>query len=142
MKSSPLKKTRSKFAATTNELSFVLQPSKIAGVGVFARHGIRKGTKLRLFPGANSRVISLKKVGEQKNFFDTYCVFDVAEQAYYCPADFGNMEIGWYLNHATKPNAEHRNFIYFAKNNISAGEEITIDYGTIEEDFVAWKSKK
>jgi len=43
------------------------------------------------------------------------------------------MEFGWFLNHSKKPNAYHKNYEYYALNNIKAGEEITVDYNTLEE---------
>ena len=39
---------RHKIMDTTNEFSFVLKPSE-HGIGVFAAHGIKAGTFLRLF---------------------------------------------------------------------------------------------
>ena len=50
-----------------------------------------------------------------------------------CPKDFGCMEIGWYLNHSKTPNAYHRNYEYYALRDIKTGEEITVDYNTLEE---------
>jgi hypothetical protein len=49
------------------------------------------------------------------------------------PDDFGCMPIGWYLNHSKDPNAAHEDFLYYASRDIRAGEEILIDYETLEE---------
>ncbi len=43
------------------------------------------------------------------------------------------MEIGWYVNHSNTPNAHHLNYKYYALRDIKAGEEIVIDYNTLEE---------
>ena len=50
-----------------------------------------------------------------------------------CPNDFSHMSIGWYLNHSSNPNAEHKNYVYYSIRDIKAGEEILIDYNTLEE---------
>ena len=49
------------------------------------------------------------------------------------PKDFGQMEIGWYINHSGTPNAHHVDYKYFASCNIAEGSEITIDYNTLGE---------
>jgi SET domain-containing protein len=43
------------------------------------------------------------------------------------------MEVGWFLNHSDKPNAYHENYEYYALRDIKEGEEITIDYNSLEE---------
>lgn len=98
---------------------------------MFAVHAIRKGTKLRLFP-ASDRVRRIRSLPRGKEQFLRYCVEH--EGTIYAPADFGRMSIGWYLNHSKRPNAHHRNYVYFASRDIRAGEEITIDYRTLESE--------
>ena len=119
----------SKFLATTNELSFTLLPSKIQGVGVFAAHNIKKGTRLRFFPGKTRFIPHPKKPFNElkQKFLNRYCAED--RKGYFCADDFGKMAIGWFLNHADSPNSffdEKCN--YFTKRNIKKGEEITVDY--------------
>lgn len=43
------------------------------------------------------------------------------------------MDIGWHLNHSKNPNAGHKNYDYYALKDIQKGEEIVIDYETLEE---------
>ncbi len=44
------------------------------------------------------------------------------------------MPIGWYLNHAKVPNASRdKSYRWYASRDIKAGEEITIDYNSLEE---------
>ena len=43
------------------------------------------------------------------------------------------MSVIRYLNHSKTPNAYHKNYNYYALRDIKAGEEITIDYNTLEE---------
>ena len=44
------------------------------------------------------------------------------------------MHVGWYLNHLKESNAFRDNdFKWYAMRGIKAGEEITIDYNSLEE---------
>ncbi len=114
---------------TTNEFSFMLKPSK-HGIGVFAVHNIPKDTYLRLFGDIKPDYRPLPKEAVPLPF-RMYCA-DRGEMLS-CPLDFGVMPVGWYLNHSSVPNAKHSNYEYFAVRDIREGEEITIDYNTLEE---------
>lgn len=125
--------TSGTFRNETTEVSFVLRPSPHDGVGVFCTHGIRKGTVLRLFSGPDPRLATHACMAEDPvlAIFSHHYGIDT-EEGCYIPHDFGCMEIGWYLNHSASPNAcRDRDNRYFAGRDIAAGEEITIDYGTI-----------
>ena len=111
-------------ATKTDEFSFLLKPSTIEGVGVFAAHNIKQGTRLRLFWAKEMRV--LKKVAPQ---FRRYGI--KTGNLHHYPQNFGRMSIGCYLNHSTQPNAFHKDYIYYASRAIKKGEEILIDYGTL-----------
>ncbi len=118
---------------TTNEFSFILKPTK-RGVGVFAVYNISGGAFLRLFgketptSKRHSRMVPKKDIPKS---FQEYCV-DRGKNML-CPEDFGAMPLGWYLNHSLTPNVVHQNYNFYATKNITAGEEITIDYNTLEE---------
>ena len=116
----------------TDEFSFLLKPSE-HGIGVFATHDIKAGTYLRLF-GEETEATDVSVVRNKKDvpeLFSQYCV-DRGD-ALRCPRDFGRMEVGWHLNHSSTPNAYHRNYDYYARRDILAGEEILIDYNSLEE---------
>lgn len=120
-------------STNTNEFSFILKPTQ-HGVGVFAAHAIAKGAALRLFGdeeslAERSRMLSQAEVPEA---FQDYCMHRAGGQLV-CPKDFGSMPIGWYLNHSQEPNAIHRDFRWYAARDIAAGEEILIDYSSLEE---------
>jgi SET domain-containing protein len=115
-----------KLRKRTNEFSFLLKPSRIAGIGIFAVHGIAKGTYLAFF--RESEPSPLRRVTSKNRFFVERFGVPGGKNAYYCPPDFRWMSIGWYVNHSTKPNAFHINYRYFALRDIKAGTEITIDY--------------
>jgi SET domain-containing protein len=114
----------------TTEFSFILKSAEY-GVGVFATHNIEKETYLRLFNEENVEVSILRDKRDVPDLFREYCV-DRGDMIL-CPKDFGHMEIGWYVNHSKDPNAYHKNYNYYALRDIKAGEEITIDYNTLEE---------
>lgn len=118
---------------TTNEFSFMLKPSAIpnADVGVFAVHGIAKGTKLHVFPENNvSRILQKKDIPEE---LLKLCVI-LKDGLHNGPNEFNHVWIGWYMNHSHNPNTELRgNNSYYALSNISAGEEILINYNIFNE---------
>lgn len=114
----------------TDEFSFILKQSPIAGVGVFTTHRIKKGTRLRVFSGEPTRkmaMVDVKKNPVLAKFVEFFAV--ASNGMVYMPANFSVMAVGWYMNHADKPNAHHdEGYKYFASRNIEAGEEITINY--------------
>jgi len=118
----------------TNEFSFILKPSE-HGVGVFATHDIAKGIRLRLFGNQieddvdRPRILSKEVVPE---VLRGYCVD--REDKLLCPNDFGQIEIGYYINHSDAPNTYQENYKWFyAKRDIKKGEEILIDYNFLDE---------
>ncbi len=113
------------FQEKTTEYSFMLKPSQIEGVGVFAVHGIAKGTSLYMFrdAGAMMRTVPVD--------FKKYCLN--LKNGVLAPSDCGQMAVGWYLNHSVTPNAYQERYQYFAARDIEAGEEITINYRTLNE---------
>ena len=114
----------------TDEFSFILKPAGAKGIGVYATHGIRAGTQLRLFADGRTREFSRQTMAADPRL-ERFCQFygvDIPEGSSVAP-DFGCMSVGWYLNHADPPNARHdESWDYFADRDIAAGEEITIDY--------------
>lgn len=120
---------------STDQYSFKIAPSKIAGVGVFAVHFIKKGTALTLFLHEDVRLIPYNSPEllspDVKNFCTWHCIEE--KEGYSCPVDFRSMDVGWYLNHSENPNAYHKGYEYFALNDIEQGEEIVIDYETLSD---------
>jgi SET domain-containing protein len=113
---------------------FVLGPSPIHGVGVFAVRAIVAGTELPLFSEGEEIV----EVRGDSPIRRKYCVQDGADPTlFYCPNDFQRMSVGWYMNHSDDPNAGHDgDFVYRALRDIAADEEILIDYRTLGEHDV------
>ncbi len=120
----------------TTEFSFIVKPSQISGVGVFATHDISKETYLRLTAkGGETRRVKLRDI--PKEFLGQ--VDHISEDEALCPLDFGHMWICWYVNHSKNPNAVfnavENNF--YALLDIKKGDEITIDYNGLGEPDAA-----
>jgi SET domain-containing protein len=112
--------------------------SKIHGVGVFAIRDIPKYTYI--FTGDNSKMVWVNKtvVDKQepniKKLYDDFCV--IKGDKYYCPDNFNNMNIGWFLNESKEnPNVGcDENYDFYALNDISKGEELTLSYTTFSDE--------
>ena len=122
----------------TTEFSFILKPSKhgidIFAVGVFATENIKKNTHLKLFGDGETIDLrsSIRKKKDVPTIFHGYCM-DRGDELI-CPNDFGHMHIGWFLNHSNLPNTyPDSDYKWYASQNIKAGEEIVIDYNSLDE---------
>ena len=113
----------------TTEFSFILKPSPLGGIGVFAAHDIAAGTRA-LSGKFEPRTMKTKEIPEE---FLKYCIH-INDEECLCPQLFDRMEIGWYLNHSDTPNIVRvaHNQVY-ALRDIKAGEEILIDYNQFDE---------
>lgn len=115
----------------TTPADFEVKESQIAGLGVFAISNIPANTFLCLKPRGVTVGVERHKDDIPKEYIG-YCIA-TADDLYQCPADYSNMEPVWYLNHSKNPNAEQRHDGYYSKQQIRAGEEITINYNTLGE---------
>ena len=124
-----------------SEFSFMLKPSLLGGVGVFATHDIPVGTLL-FNQNFEIRTMRIKDVPTP---LLQYCVY-ISDDECLCPERFDRMEIGWYINHSSTPNiakesrapnAETARNIkeraVHAIQDIKAGDEILIDYNYLHE---------
>ncbi len=113
----------------TDELSFCLKPSPLGGVGVFCTHGVKKGTRLRLFPNGSRFISHAQTIFNEKllNFCKFYGVEE--EKGFCIPKSFTSIDAGWYMNHSDNNNSVHdEKYRYFAGRDLQGGEEITINY--------------
>ncbi|MGE3534843.1 MAG: SET domain-containing protein [Parachlamydiales bacterium] len=124
-----------------SEFSFMLQPSPLGGVGVFATHDIPAGT---LLFNQNFELRTMK-VKDVPAALLKYCIY-ISDEECLCPERFDRMEIGWYINHSSTPNIARKNRVSNAEavknikertvhavRDIKAGEEILIDYNCLDE---------
>ena len=76
-----------------SEFSFILQPSSLGGIGVFATHDLLQGTKI--FDGNHKpRTMLIKDIPPA---FLKYCIY-INDSECLCPERFDRMGIGWYIN--------------------------------------------
>jgi hypothetical protein len=119
-------------ANRTMPVSFVLRPSSIEGLGVYATHDIEANVQLDLWGGEEEHCCPISEIDIQSaQLIRRYGV--VSDGVVWFPPRFNRMAIGWYLNHSDSPNVEWRtgDQIYSLRP-ISAGEELTIDYRLLE----------
>jgi SET domain-containing protein len=119
-----------------------LQPSTIAGIGVFALVDIAKGANNFFGPPDKPDdwiKISLSEFetlpAHAQFLVQNYCLFD--NDGYFVPANgFKKMDISLFLNHSDTPNIKSINDgDYFeAIKDIKAGEELFVDYGEIVDE--------
>lgn len=122
-----------------------LRPSRTHGIGVFAIKRIRKGTKLFTGDSDEVRWIDAGNLGRlPKEIRKLYEDFGVLKSGRWgCPTSFNRLTPSWYLNESKSPSVlcdEHLNFV--AKRDISAGEELTVDYSTYSEQVPASHAPK
>lgn len=124
-----------------SEFSFMLKPSPLGGVGVFATHDIPAGT-----PVLNQTFeIRTMKVKDIPAPLLKYCIY-ISDEECLCPERFDRMEIGWYINHSSTPNIAKTSKLpnaelvknikeraVIAIQDIKAGDEILIDYNYLDE---------
>ncbi len=130
-----------------SEFSFMLKPSALGGVGVFATHDIPQGT--HLFNQQFNQQFQLRtmKTKDVPAPLVKYCIY-LNDEECLCPERFDRMEIGWYINHSSTPNIARKHplghateirdnkdkeRIIFATQDIKAGDEILIDYNGLAE---------
>ena len=111
------------------EYTFILRPSSLGGIGVFATHDIPEGE--RVFSG---KTIPRKmRFAEIPEAFRKYCIY-LNDDECLCPERFDRMEIGWYLNHSHHPNImKHPDNYMVTLRVIKENEEILIDYNHLDE---------
>lgn len=112
-----------------SEFSAILKPSPIEGVGVFAAHDIKAGTKLFTveYPEVEAHI------SEVPSPFLKFCPF-VDNDHVLRPERFDTIGIVWFINHSFNPNiildAEGD---FSAARDILQGEELLKDYNILEE---------
>jgi SET domain-containing protein len=122
-----------------NNMYVSLQPSPVHGIGVFAIRDIPKGCR-NIFSADTGEWIRLgfdeveQLPAHSREFIETYYLFD--DTHYFIPAHGCKvMDMASYLNHSSTPNiisVEEGRF-FEALRDISKGEELLVDYGTIAQ---------
>jgi SET domain-containing protein len=135
--------TPQQLLATLRDRSYImLRPSPIDGIGVFAIADIPKGCR-EMFspPDPASAWVSVPRdevaalPAPARLLVENYCLYD--DTHYFVPEHgFTKMDLACFLNHSDTPNvASLEDGQYFeALRDITAGEELLIDYGAIVDD--------
>lgn len=115
-------------------------PSKIHGIGLFAAEDIPRGTVVWEFtPGFDRRFseAAMERLPElARDYLRTYAYKSRATRLYILPEDHGK-----YFNHSDSPNTRSRQpsgsreVVTCAIRDIWAGEELTDDYSSFEDDL-------
>ena len=106
-------------------------PSKIHGVGIFAIDDINKGDLIFEYSNKNTNKLSKKTLNQidiSKNQQDVLSrMYYADEEAIYIKHD---QDIHWvnFMNHSKNPNMIYSLNKYFAKRNVKANEELTLDF--------------
>ncbi|QQR49716.1 SET domain-containing protein [bacterium] len=138
----PNQQAQKNVSKTWSEFSFMLKPSSLGGIGVFAVHDIPTGTQVF----RNDHIIKTWKVKDLSLELRQYCIY-LNDEECLGPERFDRMEIGWYLNHSDTPNIaknhEEMSTIhdirarteraFVTTKDIKAGDEILIDYNYLNE---------
>ncbi len=114
-----------------------LKPSAVEGIGVFAITDIKKGQR-NIFSNDKSEWIQISKEEiatlpqHSRALIENYCLFD--DTHYFVPEyGFKMVDLVIFLNHSDKANVISINDgeDFEALEDIAAGTELLIDYGTI-----------
>jgi len=137
-----------------------LAPSKIHGIGVVAIMDIPKGVNVfgnddtiyKDYLVLNAETIDQLPNEALKELYKDFCVIE--NGVYYCPTNFNEMSLDWFLNNSSNPNCKAvvknkdtqsnnssnsgekttKDGIYFySLRDIKAGEELTVSYDTYSE---------
>ena len=106
-------------------------PSKVHGVGIFAIDDINKGDLIFEYSNKNTNKLSKKTLNQiniSKNQQDVLSrMYYANEEAIYIKHD---QDIHWvnFMNHSKNPNMIYGLNKYFAKRNVKANEELTLDF--------------
>ncbi len=115
---------------------FFLAASGIQGVGVYTWAPWRAGDIVFPDDKATEDCVLIAEAPTEeplKTLVNRYGV--ETKEGIWIPSDFNRMGAWWYMNHAGDPNLKYVGDDITAARDIAAGEELTIDYRTLDEDF-------
>lgn len=106
------------------------------GVGVRAVRQIRKGSRIDAWEPGDMVYVPLEAVTdiEYLRWLNVFGI--VVWQGFYAPRNPIRMSLGWYINHSEHPNVtitvSPTKWTIRALRHIKPGEELTVDYGTLD----------
>lgn len=119
-----------------NLVKTYIEKSNIEGLGLFAKEFIRKGDLIWKLHTVFDIKIPIEQFEGYKDFLSISQIEDFKKYAFikdnfliYC------CDNAKFANHSNYPNTISTIDSQYAKYDIQIGEEITVDYGEIEDDF-------
>jgi hypothetical protein len=109
-----------------------VRPSSIRGRGLFADAAIARGEVVCVKAGHLVDRATLMRLRDVVNDADV----QVADNLYLAPVTAEEFEdVMMFLNHSCEPNVGIQGqIVYVAMRDVVAGEELTLDYATIDDD--------
>jgi SET domain-containing protein len=106
----------------------------VHGVGVIVLCPIKKGEAIGLWRAGDWKIWR-PRTFDQLKWCNKWCIY--AWDEFYGPADPKRMSLAWFVNHSSKPNAvcsygKNGNWKFVALRNIKNGEEVTVNYSTLD----------
>jgi hypothetical protein len=114
---------------------FFLAASTIRGLGVFTWFPVAKDHLVFPYDDVEDCVLITDPPpeGPLQVMVNRYGV--ETKEGIWIPSDFNRMGVWWYINHSAEPNIAYRGNDIVAARDLAAGEELTIDYRTLDADF-------
>jgi len=106
------------------------------GVGVRAERLIKKGSRIDAWEQGDMIYVPLESVTdiEYLRWLNVFGI--VVWKGFYAPKNPMRLSLAWYINHSNKPNVTvavtPSKWTIRALRDIRAGEELTVDYGTLD----------
>ena len=106
------------------------------GVGVRAERTIKKGSRIDAWDSGDMIYVPLESVTdiEYLRWLNVFGI--VVWKGFYAPKNPMRMSLAWYINHSERPNVtvavSPKKWIIRARRDIKSGEELTVDYGTLD----------
>ena len=106
------------------------------GVGVRAVRPIKKGSRIDAWEPGDMIYVPLDSVTDIE-YLKWLNVFGIVVwQGFYAPRNPIRMSLAWYINHSATPSVsidvQPAKWTIRARRDIKAGEELTVDYGTLD----------
>ncbi len=122
-----------------------IAPSRIHGVGVRAIRDIPAGTLV--FHGESVRVVWLSRAEVRRLPEAIRALYEdfgmVCGDQIGVPPSLNRLSVGWYVNHADRPNlVAGDDGLFRALRRIRKGEELTADYRTFVDEALPFKPSR
>ena len=106
------------------------------GVGVRAVRPIKKGSRIDAWEPGDMIYVPLDSVTDIE-YLKWLNVFGIVVwKGFYAPKNPIRLSLAWYINHSDRPNVSiavsPNRWTIRARRNIRPGEELTVDYGTLD----------